>query len=207
MNFLNQFKDMSDVKKITFVGLLAAIGTITSILEIPFFAASFLKFEVSEAIVIITVMILGLPFGILVGIIKGLLHFMFISSEPIGASVLILSSVFLAIVFHYLYQRFNLLISLIISSILFTIVLCSINYFIVLPLYTGLSFDALTFNYSDVANLTEAQLSDYKIVQGWFPAGYLKSIFIIYVPFNLIKMTLVSAVTLALSKSLSLTEK
>lgn len=206
MNFTNQFKNMSDVKKITFVGLFSAIATITSMLQIPFFAASFLKFEVSEAIVLVTVLILGLPYAILVALIKGFLHFMFISAEPIGASVLILSSIFLAIMFHFLFKKFNLLISLIISSILFTIVLCALNYFIVLPLYTGLSFDALTFNYESVTNLTSEQLNNYNIVKGWFPAGYLNSIFIIYVPFNLIKMGLVSFVVLLLNRSLSLTK-
>ena len=181
MNFL-ELRNKSATQKMVFTAIIACIAFLLNYIEIPFIVPH-LRFDLSEAIVILTVMIVGLQYGVMVSIIKALLFFLFGAngSEIVGVSVLLFSSMFLAVVFYLLYEKakMNLYLSLFFMGIIFSITLTAVNYFITIPLYSGVPFATL--------NAGE---------------GYLWSVISLYFPFNIIKMILISAVVIILNRLL-----
>ncbi|MDH6603769.1 riboflavin transporter FmnP [Bacilli bacterium PM5-9] len=181
MNVL-ELQKRSLTQKMVFTSIMACIAFLLNYVEIPFIVP-FLRFDLSETIVILTVIIIGLRYGLMVSIIKAFLFFLFGAngSEIVGVSVLLLSSCFIAIMFYLLYvkAKLNIYISLLIMGLIFAITLTGVNYFITVPLYSGASF---------------AQLNSSN--------DYFYSIVSLYFPFNLIKMTLISAATIVLNKLL-----
>ena len=181
MNFLD-LQRKSPTQKMVFAAIMACIAFLLNYLEIPFIVPH-LRFDLSEAIVVITVIILGLQYGLMVSFIKALLFFLFGAngSEIIGVSVLLFSSCFIAIVFYLLYTKakLNIYISLVLLGIIFSVTLTAVNYFITIPLYSGVPFETLSAN-----------------------EGYLWSVVSLYFPFNIIKMILIGSVTIILNKFL-----
>lgn len=175
MNLLD-LKTKSPTQKMVFAAIMAGIAFLLNYLEIPFIVP-FLRFDLSESIVILTVILLGLRYGLMVSIIKAFLFFIFGAngSEIVGVSILLFSSCFLAIVFFLLYEKakLNLYLSLLLLAVIFAVTLTSVNYFITIPLYSGTSF----------SNLNSS-------------GNYLWATVSLYFPFNIIKMTLVSAVVI-----------
>lgn len=181
MNLTN-LKSRSETQKLAYTAILAAIAFILNFIEIPYFGAPFLRIDLSEAIVIFTVIILGLRYGLMISVTKVILFAISGAngSEIVGLSILLLSSCFLAIVFHLLYakMKLNIYLSLIIMGILFAVTLTTVNYFITVPFYNGMSF---------------AQMNT---------PGYLWATISLYFPFNIVKMTLISIAVIILKKLL-----
>lgn len=179
MNFMD-LKTKNPTHKMVFAAIMAGIAIVLNFIEIPYIVP-YLRFDASEAIVIIVVMLAGLRYGLMVSIIKALVFFMMGSNgnDPIGTAVLLFSSCFLAIVFYLFYTKLSLLPSLIITGIIFSIAMTALNFFVTLPLYMGKSFAELNQD-----------------------GNYLMATVSLYLPFNLIKMTIVSTVVLVMDKLL-----
>ncbi|MDR3214920.1 MAG: ECF transporter S component [Bacilli bacterium] len=185
MNFTN-LKNSSSTQKLVFTAIMAGIAFLLNFIEIPFMVP-YLKLDISEAIVIITVMLLGLKYGLMVSIIKALLFYLFGAngSEIIGCSILLLSSCFLATIFYLVNSLFTKLfknntikfiITFLIIAFIYASALSLLNYRITVPLYSGVSFETIN------------------------KPGYLASIFALYFPFNIIKIALVSVVVILFNK-------
>ncbi|MDL2212098.1 ECF transporter S component [Erysipelotrichaceae bacterium OttesenSCG-928-M19] len=172
----------STTQKMVFTAILGCIAFLLNYLELPFIVPH-LRFDLSEAVVLFTVMLLGLKYGLAISFIKAFLFFLFGAngSEIVGVSILLFSSCFLAIVFSLLYEKgkLNLYASLAIMGLIFAVTLTAVNYFITIPLYSGTSFSNLNAS-----------------------GNYLWATVSLYFPFNIIKMILISIVLVILQRLL-----
>lgn len=173
------FKNLSRTQKMSTIAIMAAITVLLSFIYIPFPLATFLKIEVSEVIVIIVTLIFGLRIGLIHAFIKSILYFIVKPDEIIGDIVYFFASVVLVVSIYFLYniifknKKYRLFYSLLAATIVYAIVLSTANYFVILPLYYSNTFSELNKE-----------------------PEYFKSILTIYIPFNLMKMSIVSVVTL-----------
>ncbi len=159
-------KQFNSIQIITYTAMLGALAFIINLIEIPYIIP-YLKFDFSDVIVLIAVS-LSLSIGIYVAILKGILLFLFKGGSIAGMVSAIMGSLTIAISYYYLSKKLNKIMSLIISAILFTLIMVSFNFFIIDPLYMGMSF-------------TEAAGQD----------NYLTRILLTYVPFNIIKSSII----------------
>lgn len=181
MNVFANLRNRSTTQKMVFTAILSVLAYVLNMIEIPWFTP-YLRIDLSEVIVLIAVMILGLRYALAISFIKVILFAVSGSngSEIVGLTMLLLTSVFLAC-FFYLFKeklKLNIYISLIITSILFAVTFTVLNFYIFTPLYSGLSFAEMN------------------------KPGYFWSIVSVYFPFNLFKMTLISIVTVIFYKLL-----
>jgi riboflavin transporter FmnP len=184
MNLLT-LKDKGPTQKLVFAAIMACIAFLLNFIEIPFIVP-YLRFDFSETIVIITVMICGLRFGLMVSIIKALLFYLFGAngSEIVGVSILLFSSCFLAIIYYLFYNLLSklmkmntaIVLTFIICAFIYAIALTLLNYRITVPLYSGVSFDVIN------------------------QPGYLWSIVSLYFPFNIIKIAIIGVIVSIFSR-------
>lgn len=192
---MNRKVSVLSVRGLTVIALLSAISTILMLLEIPlWFAPSFYELDFSEVPVLIGAFALGPVAGILIELIKILLNLMFSGTATafvgefanflLGCSLVIPS----AIIYHHRKTKKSALLGMVIGTIVFVIVGCLLNAYLLLPTYAAafhMPIDQL------VAMGTEVNQGINSLTT-----------FIIFAvaPFNLIKGTAVSAITMLLYK-------
>ena len=191
---MNRFKNLSDNQKITYIGILSALGFVLNYIEIPYIVA-YLKFDPSELVVLFATAI-SLPAAIFVGIVKGLLMFLLKSGDVIGVFALILGSIIIAVSYFYTKkllakkmknQELKIeIISMSVTGLIFTIVMVTLNYFFIVPLYNGLSFSEMQALKFDLFSLKQISYGTYTIL--------------IYGSFNLLKSLFISIIYIGMRK-------
>ncbi len=181
-------------KNLVLLAVLIALGAILMSIEIPYPPAPFLKFDLSELVILLTVEIFGLLPAILVAAFKSLIHVMIFgitTPMSIGTITAFIASVTIAILYvltkkylkgnHFGIKAFRIIITIAGFSVVLTI--C--NYFFITPIYFG----GLWF--TDVRDW--ATLSSF--IPGLpFDLGYGAAIAFVYIPFNALKGLLVLSV-------------
>lgn len=181
-------------KNLVLLAVLIALGAILMSIEIPYPPAPFLKFDLSELVILLTVEIFGLLPAILVAAFKSLIHVMIFgitTPMSIGTITAFIASVTIAILYvltkkylkgnHFGIKAFRFIITIAGFSAVLTI--C--NYFFITPIYFG----GLWF--TDVRDW--ATLSSF--IPGLpFDLGYGAAIAFVYIPFNALKGLLVLSV-------------
>lgn len=183
-----------NTKKIVLLAILAALGSILMFIEIPYPIAPFLRFDLSELVILLTVEIFGFWPSVLVAVIKSLMYVMVMGvTTPMGIGVItafiasvIISGLYVLVkkgingtTFSKKFLRFLLII------IGFSMILTICNYLFITPIYFG----GLWF--TDVKDW--ATLSSF--IPGLpFDLGYGAAIAFIYIPFNSLKGLLVLTV-------------
>ena len=178
------------------IAMLSALAFVLMRLEfsIPIFP-SFLKFEFSEVPVIIGSFALGPWCGVLIELVKNLLHLTVTSNAGVGeiANFIIGSSYVL--VAGYFYKKFKTkkgaIVSTILGSLTAIIFAGLVNYFILLPLYAavmGLSTEMIVGMSSQVVPYITDKFT--LILFG-------------FIPFNILKNLVMSVVILLIYKPLS----
>lgn len=178
---MNKLKNLSSNQKIAYVAMLAALGLVLNYIEIPYPLVPYLKFDLSEVVVLLACLI-SLPSALIVSFTKGLLILLLKGSDPIGVYSLISGSFTIAISFTYGMKLFKnlseskrLISSLLFMSIIFTVLMLANNFFIVVPFYSGQSLSASIIGSDGII-------------------GYTKYIVQTYLLFNILKATLISVV-------------
>ena len=95
----NATTSFKETKNLILLGVFIALGTILMLIEIPYPLVPFLKFDLSELIVLLTVELFGLIPAIMVAFFKSLLNIMLgLSATPmhIGATTAFIASTTLA---------------------------------------------------------------------------------------------------------------
>lgn len=136
-------KKLSNNQKIVHAAALSSFGLILNYVEVPFFLLPYLKFDLSEVVVLIAVQI-SLPVAITVSFIKGILFFLLKSGDPIGSFALVVGSLTIAFSFYFLKSKFSEKLSLALIIPIFSIMMVLMNYFVLLPLY-GFEEGTLTY--------------------------------------------------------------
>jgi riboflavin transporter FmnP len=174
----------SRLQLMTKVGVLSALAFLIMFFEFPLpFFPPYLKIDLSDIPAIVGAFAFGPVAGILIELVKNLLHFITktqtggigeIANFLTGASYVVAAS----LIYVRNKSKKNAIIGLIVGTIVMSIVMCLANYFILLPLYMPALFEEPV---SVVINL----------------------ILTTTLPFNLVKGVIVSFITLLIYKRLS----
>lgn len=189
--------DKSYIKKISLCGILGALGFVLMLLEfpLPFIIPSFIKLDFSEIPALISAFAYGPLYGVLVCLIKNLLHLFVTSSAGVGElSNFVLGVIFVGaagLVYKKIHSRKGALIGSVMGAFIMALISIFTNYFIVYPAFSvlyGLSMDTILGMYkallSSVDNLFEALI-------------------IFNLPFNLAKGILDAAICFIIYKKIS----
>lgn len=162
-------------KRLLTVSMLIAISFILMFLKFPLpFLPPYLTMDFSDIPVLVATFAFGPVSGILVALFKNVLNFLIVSHEPIGNTANFLASICLVIPTYYFYSikktKLFMGYGLVVGTILMTILMSLMNYFVLLPLYGQI------MNLADIAHNLKLIVS----------AGII--------PFNLIKGIVISVI-------------
>jgi riboflavin transporter len=187
-----------DAKGIAQIGVLSAIATALMFFEIPlWFAPSFYKIDLSDIPVLIGSFAIGPVAGVLMELIKNLLHMMIqgTSSGGVGELANFLFGCAMVVPSAMIYKlsktKKHAIIGLTVGTVCLIIVGCLINAYVLLPVYAKLfhmPIDALV-NMGTAVNPAINNLATF--------------VFFAVTPFNLLKGIMVSVITLIIYKKVS----
>lgn len=186
-----------NIKSLAVVAIMGAIGFILMVLEfpMPFLIPPFIKFDFSELPAIITAFALGPIQGIIVCLIKNLLHLFVTTSAGVGElSNFILGAIFVGtagIIYRCKKTRSGALIGSLVGALLMAVISVVSNYFVVYPAYVTLYGMPM-----------EAIIGMYKAL---LPASdtLLKSLLIFNLPFTFAKGMIDALICFVVYKKLS----
>ncbi len=186
-----------NLRFLTATAILGAVGFILMLLEFPlsFIIPSFIKFDFSELPALIAAFAYGPFYGVLVCLIKNLLHLFVTTTMGVGElSNFVLGAIFVAIagyIYKYHKDRNGAFIGCAIGSIVMAVVSVATNYFIVYPAF------------SLILNLPM------EVIVGMYKAllptadNLFKALIIFNLPFNFIKGLIITAICFLIYKKLS----
>ena len=188
-------KMVFSVNYMTKVAVLGVLAWLIMFLEfaLPFFP-SFLKIDISDIIALIGSLAMGPIAGILVELIKNLIHLIHTSTAGVGELAnFIVGSAFVGVAGLYYRShktKKGALISLLLGTVSIVVTGAIVNYFITIPLYS-----ILIVPYEVIMKMSSEVI----------PAIHNKFTLILYafVPFNLLKGVLLTVITWPIYKRLS----
>lgn len=182
---------------ITKVAILSAMAFVLMLLEfpLPFIAPSFYELDFSEVPVLIGAFALGPLAGGVIETVKILLNLLLNGTATGGVgefSNLVMGLVFIlpaAFVYKYKRTKISAVLGLVAGGISMVILGCFINAYVMLPLYS---------NFMPLDAIIAQAAAIWPVVDNTF-----KFVLLCVAPFNLVKVILVSLVTMLLYKRLS----
>ena len=191
------------VYRMAIVALLSALGVVLMLyVKFPYPFAAWCEIEVSDLTVVIAYVLTGFPGAFCVGFIKTLLHLLIMpTSSTVGtalyigdlaafiSSMLYLLGIFVTSHLLHLFKKgfpFRLL-GYVVIALFVTIVMTLLNYLFITPSYLGLGYTTCFDSGAVVA--VEEMLGEMLGVS----YGYAAIIFVVYIPFNLLKCALILA--------------
>ena len=190
-----------NIRNVTVTAIMGAIGFILMVLGFPisFLIPPFIKFDFSELPALITAFALGPWWGVLVCLIKNILHLPLSDTAYIGeASNFILGAIFVCIS-GYVYKinknRKSALIGTIIGALTMAVISVVTNYFIVYPAFAAVGVIGAPNPMQVILSMYQAILPS---VENLFEA-----LVIFNLPFNLAKGLIDAAICFAIYKKIS----
>ncbi|WP_233438127.1 ECF transporter S component [Macrococcoides canis] len=172
---------MNKTRRLITVSLLSAVAFLLMFLKFPLpFLPPYLTIDLSDIPAIIALFTVG-PLGAVgVEIIKNLLNFLVNMADPVGPAANFLAGTSFILTLYAVTKgrRQRLIAGFLCATIVMTIVMSIMNYFVLLPLY------GMIMNFSDIAN-------NLKVI---ITAGII--------PFNIIKGILLAILSIILLKVL-----
>lgn len=187
----------NNIRGLTVSAILGAVGFILMVLEFPlsFVIPSFIKFDFSELPALIAAFTFGPFYGVLVCLIKNILHLFITTSAGVGEiSNFILGAIFVffaGVIYKHKKTRSGALIGCLFGSLLMAVISVATNYFIVYPAFSvvyGLPMNA-------IINMYKALLPS--------ADNLFKALIIFNLPFNFVKGLVDSIICFAIYKKLS----
>ncbi len=186
-----------NIRKISVTAVMGAVGFVLMLLEfpLPFIIPSFIKFDFSEIPALITAYALGPVWGVVVCLIKNLLHLFITSTAGVGElSNFLLGAVFVGtsgMVYRFNRSRKGALLGAVLGAALMAVVSIATNYFVVYPFYEvfyGMPMKVIVGMYSALLPAVD---------------NLIKALVIFNLPFNLAKGIIDAAICFAVYKRLS----
>lgn len=186
-------------KKVTFIGIFAALAVVLSLVAIPYPLVPFLKFDLSEIVIFIAVSTVGFVPALFIALLTAILNFFVLGPAgpfAIGQIALFLSGVIIAASYALFDKKLQLppVVSLILTAIIFTAAITTLNYFWITPVYFGMDFSTAL----ESVSLLQFGLSETSVLVN----PYLTAVLLVYIPFNLLKMLFVSLAFLLVRRTL-----
>ncbi len=184
---------MKKTQKLTVMAIFIALASVFTVYTIQYPFLPFLKFDLSELVILIATQTLGLLGAIVISFGKTLVQ-SFSSDSPyyIGEITALLASLTFGISF-YSTKKFHTVLRLLITTIVFTLVMLVFNFFVATPVYMTRSVDFKQV--IDAGIVIEFEKIDFKIAIDSV-SSYLKAIIVMYLPFNILKAVIISLVYL-----------
>ena len=184
------------IRRIASCAILTAMAVLLMYLEIPLpFMPVFLKFDFSELPVLIGAFALGPVWGIVIELLKNLIHLPVTQTQGIGELSNFITGVIYVGTAGLVYRKFltkkGAAISMAIATVVLALIAVPINAFLTLPLYgsvMGFSMEAILGMSSSVNPLVKDKIS---------------LLLAVFVPFNLFKGIVVSTITFFVYKPIS----
>ena len=179
----------NQTRKLVTLGVLSALGAVLMILEIPYPLVGFLTFDVSDVVVLIVFVLYGWKEAAAVGVLKALVHMLFKGpvmgpiAIPIGQITAFIASMSYVLAMYLSFDKLKLnkYVSAIVSIFIVAIIMTILNYFFITPIFIGYWW------YTEIPFPVTPASYGFDI-QG----GYLAAMIIVYIPFNLIKASLIT---------------
>ena len=167
------------------IAMLSAVSYVLMLFDFPLPGfPPFLQIDLSEIPVIIGAVAIGPLGGVLIELVKNVLHLFNTTTFGVGELANFLVGISLIIPIGYFFKKEknlkNFVIGSIIGAVLMVAVACIFNYFVMLPLYANLSGVEVQA-FADMAGKINASIKDVKTL-----------IVFAFIPFNLIKAVVVS---------------
>ena len=187
----------SIAKFISVIGIMSALGFVFMLLEfpLPFIIPGFIKFDFSELPALIVAFAYGPLEGILICLVKNVLHLPFTTSNCIGElSNFILGAIFVGtagVIYRKSKSRKTALIGTVVGAIVMAIVSIPSNYFVVYPAFSviyGLPMDAIIGMYKALLPAAD---------------NLIKALVIFNLPFNFAKGMIDAGICFLVYKRLS----
>ena len=186
------------IKKIAIIALFSAIGAILMYLDFPLpIAPSFMKMDLSEIPVIVGGFLLGPISSVVIGILKVLIKFVIkgTSTMFVGEIANIIGSIAYALpaslIYHRLKTKQRAILGLILGTIISSVVITCCNALFIFPLYIKI----FHMNEEVIIHMCNKIF----LFIDSMSKVYVLSVF----PFNIIKFTTVSVITLLFYKHIS----
>ena len=184
------------IRRIAACAILTAMAVLLMYLEIPLpFMPVFLKFDFAELPVLIGAFALGPLWGIIIELLKNLIHLPVTQTMGIGELSNFITGVIYVGTAGLIYRKFRTkkgaAISMVISTLVLAIVAIPVNAFITLPLYgsaMGFPLEAIIGMSAGVNPLVKDKIT---------------LLLAVFVPFNLFKGTVVGLITFFVYKPIS----
>ena len=186
-------------RKLVEIGMLGAIATVLMLFEfpIPFIAPPFYELDFSEVPVLVGAFALGPMAGATIELVKILINLLIngtatafvgeIGNYLLGCSFIIPA----ALIYKKHKTKKNALIAMVIGTIVMTVFGCFLNAYVLLPTYataSGMPIDAIV----GMGSAINANIND-----------VMTFVIIAVAPFNIIKGSVVSVITLLIYKHIS----
>ena len=128
------------ITKITCTAIMTALAVVLMYLEIPLpFMPPFLKFDFSEVPVLIGSFALGPIYGVVIELLKNLIHLPATGTMGIGeASNFLTGSIYVftaGSIYKKIKTRKGAVISMLVATLALAVIACPLNFFVTLPLY------------------------------------------------------------------------
>ena len=185
-----------DIRKITVTAILSAIAAILQFIEFPLpIIPSFIKFDFSDLPAILGAFSIGPMYGVIIELLKNILHLPFGSSAGVGEICNFLLGAVFTLIAGCIYRanksRKTAVVASIIGAVAMAIASLQMNYFIVYPAYVkiyGLPLDVIVSMYDAILPGTNS---------------LIKALCIFNVPFTFAKGIIDAAICILIYKPLS----
>ena len=184
------------IRRITSAAILTAMAVALMYLEIPLpLMPPFLKFDFSEIPVLVGSFALGPVYGIIIELLKNLIHLPVSATSGIGEMSNFLTGSIYVFTAGFFYNRHRTrkgaVVAMLIATAALTLIAIPLNYYVTLPLY------GTVLNFSTEAIIAMSAKVNSLITSKW------SLIFWGFVPFNLFKGLVVAFVTFWIYKPIS----
>ncbi|MCH1627143.1 ECF transporter S component [Ferdinandcohnia quinoae] len=177
--------EKTNVRKLVLIGMLSGISYVLMILNFPLpMFPSYLQIDFSDIPALIGALVLGPVAGVLIELIKNIIDYFMTGSEtgvPVGhlanfiaGSVFVLSTY---LIYHKIKSKKGMTIGLVTGTILMAIVMCILNYYVILPAFTYF-LNAPAMSGPEVRKLIVLSILPFNILKGLIITGIFMLIFI-----------------------------
>lgn len=195
-------KKLSQSQFIAYAGVLSALAIVLVLIEIPYPLVPWLKIDFSEVIILIAVVI-NIWLAIIIATVKAWLTFLVNpNANFIGHLAMWLGSFSILIPYYFASKKMPKITSLVIATLVFTVFMTFLNYVYVTPAYMQTTVSEMSGMSQQLIFATQKMQDAGK---AWLDVevSYLTYILAMYIPFNLMKGTIVSVIFYFVSERLS----
>jgi len=196
------------IKHLILISIYSAISILVSLIEIPFSALIPLKLDLSDLVILVSLLTLNVYSALIVTVLRFILRYLIIALPSHGAvvglfaeSVALIASLILVLLVYVcikIFKKDNLLnrnITCAISIILFTFLMVLLNYLFITPSF----FSFYSGIYKIIFFKEFINNPSFNFFSGGNNKQYLYAIFITYAPFNIIKAFIVVSIPIYIS--------